>query len=155
LERFAPLLLLLAPGERALPANVEWFLARSRLEVAGGAVLVTQAPLAERTGAGAGRLRPAATARAGSDDPREWVTYSHAYRGEDGAWLLQYWFFYPFNDFHGLLSRRADPQAAPASGRQGGASRRRRSLGPPPSNASRRCHRAARPGVPSIRGTSS
>jgi hypothetical protein len=106
-ERFAPLLLL-APGERALPANVEWYLARSRLDIAGGPVLATQVFLAERTGADAGRLLPAATARAGTDDPREWVTYAHAYRSDDGAWLLQYWFFYPFNDFHGLFDHEGD-----------------------------------------------
>ena len=35
--------------------------------------------------------------RAGSADPRDWVTYVHVYPRVDGGVNIQYWFFYPYN----------------------------------------------------------
>ena len=54
------------------------------------------------------RLRPNLAARPGSPDRRDWVVYGHVYRGEDGGLLVQYWFFYPFNDFHVLFDHEGD-----------------------------------------------
>jgi hypothetical protein len=36
------------------------------------------------------------------------VTYGHLYPARDGGLLLQYWFFYPFNDSHYLFDHDAD-----------------------------------------------
>src|SRR5512146_475369 len=110
LARFAPVVILDA-GERALPASVDWYLARARLEPEPAPeVRVTQASLLadlERAlravGRRVARLRPNTAARPGSPDPRDWIVYGHVYRGEEGALLVQYWFFYPFNDFHVLF----------------------------------------------------
>ncbi len=112
LERFAPLVLL-APDERARPANVEWYLARARFEPRASSM--TQAALLGDRAAGPAahvpRLRPSAAARAGSPDPHDWVTYAHAYGASGGGLVLQYWFFYPFNDgrlLHALLDHEGD-----------------------------------------------
>jgi hypothetical protein len=116
LERFAPVVLL-APGERALPANVDWFLERAALDAAPApAPRMTQASLlgvdlaalARRVSGFRPRLRPTVAARAGSADPREWLAYGHVYPARDGGLLLQYWFFYPFNDFHLLFDHEGD-----------------------------------------------
>ena len=117
LQRFAPVVLL-APGERARPANVDWFLARARLDPEPGAeprLRVTQASLLGDWGAmlramnrGVARLRPHPAARPGSADPRDWITYGHVYRADGGGVLVQYWFFYPFNDAHWLFDHEGD-----------------------------------------------
>ena len=116
LQRFAPVVLL-APGERALPANVDWFLQRAGLDVEPAPrPRMTQASLlgfdwdalVRRFGREVARLRPHLDARPGSSDPRDWVAYGHVYRGQDGGILLQYWFFYPFNDFHLLFDHEGD-----------------------------------------------
>jgi hypothetical protein len=91
--RYAPAVVL-APGERNRPASTRWLLARiappgmSGQEV-GRALL-------------AGQLRLGGAAfsdevRAGSADPRDWVTYVHVYPRVDGGINVQYWFFYPYN----------------------------------------------------------
>ncbi len=116
LRRFAPLVLL-APGERALPANVDWFLARARIEAQPRQeARMTQAslvgawtvdtPMPRRRAAP--RLAPAREARAGSAEPRDWVTYAHVYAAEGGGTVLQYWFFYPFNDGRWLFDHEGD-----------------------------------------------
>jgi hypothetical protein len=115
LARHAPLVIL-APGERALPANVDWYLERARLEPdPAPEVRVTQASLLgdleaalRAMGRRVARLRPSLSARAGSEDPRDWVVYGHVYRGKHGGLLVQYWFFYPFNDFHVLFDLEGD-----------------------------------------------
>ena len=115
LARFAPVVIL-APGERALPANVDWYLARARLDPEPEPELrVTQASLLadfeaalRAVGRRVARLRPNLAARPGSPDRRDWVVYGHVYRGEDGGLLVQYWFFYPFNDFHVLFDHEGD-----------------------------------------------
>jgi hypothetical protein len=103
LDLYAPLVLL-ARGERALPAQVEWYLARSRLERPGRGAVVT----AKAGGREAPRLRPARSALGGSADPADWTVYGHVYRAADGGVLVQYWFFYPFNKFHGFGDHEAD-----------------------------------------------
>jgi hypothetical protein len=113
LARFAPLVLL-APGERAFPANVDWYLARSRLEQSPPELQVTQASLLGVAAAWSSkprravRLRPSLDARAGSRQPRDWTVYGHVYRGQGGDTLVQYWFFYPFNDFHWAFDHEGD-----------------------------------------------
>ncbi len=117
LHRFAPVVLL-APGERARPANVDWFLARASLGADGDRepkLRVTQASLLGDVDAvvravhrGVARLRPHRAARPGSADPHDWVTYGHVYRAEGGGVLVQYWFFYPFNDAHWIFDHEGD-----------------------------------------------
>src|SRR6266536_3666222 len=115
LARFAPLVLL-EPRERAMPANVDWYLARAQLEPdLRPEVHVTQASLlgnwdaALRTlGREVARLRPNHAARPGSPDPRDWIVYGHVYPAQDGGVLVQYWFFYPFNDFLAVFNHEGD-----------------------------------------------
>jgi Vacuolar protein sorting-associated protein 62 len=115
LARYAPVVIL-AHGERALPANVDWYLARARLDPDPAPELrVTQASLLgdfeaalRALGQRVARLRPNQAARPGSADPHDWVVYGHVYRGKDGGLLVQYWFFYPFNDFHVLFDHDGD-----------------------------------------------
>jgi len=107
LETYAPTVLL-APGERALPASVEWYLARSRLVAADGGTIVTAAFRSGGAAAEPARLRPTLAARAGSRSRGDWTAYGHVYRAADGGILLQYWFFYAFNDFHGFGDHDAD-----------------------------------------------
>jgi hypothetical protein len=115
LERFAPLVLL-APGERALPANVDWFLARVRLDPdRRPGPLVTQASLLGDLGAllegasrRAARLRPEPRARAGSGDPRDWVVYGRVKGARGGGLLVQYWFFYAYNECYVLFDHDGD-----------------------------------------------
>ncbi|HET6438393.1 MAG TPA: Vps62-related protein [Anaeromyxobacter sp.] len=100
---FAPLVLL-APGEDALPANVQWYLARSRLEqpVERGLKAAGLSP------AKPARLRPFPQARGGSKDPADWTIYGHVFPASGGGILVQYWFFYAFNAFHGFGDHEAD-----------------------------------------------
>jgi Vacuolar protein sorting-associated protein 62 len=115
LARFAPVVIL-APGERALPANVDWYLSRARLDPEPTpAPRVTQASLLadletalRAVGRRVARLRPNRAARPGSPDPRDWVVYGHVYPAARGGVLVQYWFFYPFNDFHVLFDHDGD-----------------------------------------------
>lgn len=103
LDLYAPLVLL-APGERALPASAEWYMARARVMPERAGVVVT----ASTRSRDLPRLKPARSALGGSADPADWTTYGHAYRAADGGVLLQYWFFYPFNKFHGVGDHEAD-----------------------------------------------
>jgi hypothetical protein len=115
LERFAPTVLL-APGERALPANVDWYLARAQLDPDPEPELqVTQASLLgdwdavlRRMHRQVARLKPNPAARPGSADERDWVVYGHVYPAKGGGQNVQYWFFYPFNDFHWLFDHEGD-----------------------------------------------
>jgi hypothetical protein len=104
LDLYAPVVLL-APGERALPAQVEWYLARSRLVEPEGGGAVIPARLGGRQ---APRLKPAPGALGGSADPADWTAYGHVYRAADGGVLVQYWFFYAYNQFHGFGDHEAD-----------------------------------------------
>lgn len=115
LARFAPVVIL-DRDERALPANVDWYLARARLDPEpAAAVRVTQASLladveaaVRAVGRSVARLRPNTAARPGSPDPADWIVYGHVYPGRRGGLLVQYWFFYPFNDFHVLFDHEGD-----------------------------------------------
>jgi hypothetical protein len=112
LERFAPVVLL-HPSEAARPGGADWLLSRSDLEAAPGRQRVLAAALLgsfawRRPPDPEARLRPRAAARAGSADPRDWETYGHAFRADDGGVLLQYWFFYPFNDAYGFFDHEGD-----------------------------------------------
>jgi hypothetical protein len=118
LARFAPIVLL-APGERALPANVDWYLAR--VGEGGGGARPATAPLAgeatllgnwdaflREMGRQVARLRPNLAARPGSPNPSDWTIYGHVYPAKGAGVLVQYWFFYPFNDFHVIFDHEGD-----------------------------------------------
>jgi VPS62-like protein len=121
LARFAPVVLL-SPGERALPANVEWYLARaggggsgSGATTGAEAAQPAQATLLRgwdaflrEVGRSVERLRPHPAARPGSQDSRDWTVYGHVYPAQGAGVLVQYWFFYPFNDFHVLFDHEGD-----------------------------------------------
>ncbi|BDG02165.1 hypothetical protein [Anaeromyxobacter oryzae] len=119
LERHAPVVLL-APTEEALPASAEWLLARAEIETAPGrpprimeasvlgavgALVARAVPGLDEPGA---RLRVERAARAGSPDPAVWTVYGHAYRAAGGGILLQYWFFYAFNDAFWAFDHEGD-----------------------------------------------
>jgi hypothetical protein len=101
-----------------LPANVDWYLARARpdpeLEPGAGSLMAKASVLGDwdallrEVGRQVARLRPNLAARPGSSDPRDWVVYGHVYPARDGGVLVQYWFFYPFNDFHVLFDHEGD-----------------------------------------------
>jgi hypothetical protein len=84
-SRYAPTVVL-APDETHRPASIAWLLGRVTLP-----------------GDGFG-----SQVRAGSGDPRDWVTYVHVFPRPDGRIELQYWFFYPFNDGPLLLDHEGD-----------------------------------------------
>ncbi len=121
LQRFAPVVIL-APGESALPANVDWYLARAVLDPVPAPKLAFTRGLGINQAALLGdwfailrkerrepaTLRPGVAARPGSSDPRDWVVYGHVYSAQNGDWLLQYWFFYPFNDGHFFFDHEGD-----------------------------------------------
>jgi hypothetical protein len=115
LARYAPLVLL-HPTEPALPASTDWLLARAELEPAAPGprprvlaasvlgLLSWPKPVEDP----AARLHPRAVDRAGSPDPANWVVYGHALPADGGGVLLQYWFFYPFNDGYGVFDHEGD-----------------------------------------------
>lgn len=121
LERHAPIVLL-APTEQALPASTDWLLARASIESAPGpgqsprvmqasilgavGVLVARAvPGIDEPGA---RLHLARGARAGAAERSVWTVYGHAYRADGGGIVLQYWFFYAFNDAFWAFDHEGD-----------------------------------------------
>jgi hypothetical protein len=79
--RFAPAVIL-DPQEVNRPASIGWLLSR----IGGVARLA------------ADRGRFPTEVRAGSADPRDWVTYVHVYPRTDGHINVQYWFFYTYNE---------------------------------------------------------
>jgi hypothetical protein len=81
---YAPLVILHG-DDSARPASVAW--------------LVARAPQLS------GYSR---TARRGSSDASDWVTYVHVFPSSDGGVLVQYWFFYPFNDGPFIFDHEAD-----------------------------------------------
>jgi Vacuolar protein sorting-associated protein 62 len=90
---YAPAVVL-APAERNRPASPPWLLAR----------IAPPGTSAEDLGRSllAGRFELGGAdfpdeVRAGSGDPRDWVTYVHVYPRVDGGINVQYWFFYPYN----------------------------------------------------------
>jgi len=114
LARYAPVVLLHAT-EPARPGSTDWLLARADLEPAPGprrrvlaasilGVLAWPKPVEDP----AARIHPNAQARAGSRDPADWIAYGHAYPAAGGGVLLQYWFFYPFNDAYGVFDHEGD-----------------------------------------------
>ena len=114
LTRYAPLVLL-HPTEPALPASTAWLLARSELEPAPGprprvlaasvlGLLSWPKPVEDP----AARLHPHGVDHSGSGDPADWVVYGHAYPAAGGGVMLQYWFFYAFNDAYGLFDHEGD-----------------------------------------------
>ena len=114
LARYAPLVLL-HPSEPALPASTDWLLARSELEPAPGprprilaasilGLLSWPKPVEDP----AARLHPRGADHAGSAQPADWVVYGHAYPASGGGVMLQYWFFYAFNDAYGVFDHEGD-----------------------------------------------
>jgi hypothetical protein len=114
LARYAPLVLL-HPSEPAMPASTDWLLARAELEPAPGprprilaasvlGLLSWPKPVEDP----AARLHPRAVDHAGSRHPGDWVVYGHAFPAEGGGVVLQYWFFYPFNDGYGVFDHEGD-----------------------------------------------
>ena len=79
--RFAPAVIL-DPQEANRPASIGWLLSR----IGGVGHLA------------ADRGSFPAEVRAGSADPRDWVTYVHVYPRTDGRINIQYWFFYTYNE---------------------------------------------------------
>ena len=93
-DRYAPVVILDA-REHNRPASIDWLLAR--VAPPGSApVGLVQGLLAGRFQIGGHEFSDAV--RAGSSDPRDWVTYVHVYPRTDGGISLQYWFFYTYND---------------------------------------------------------
>jgi hypothetical protein len=114
LQRFAPVVLL-HPTEEALPASTGWLLARSDLEPATGprprvlaASVLGLVGWPKPVEDPAARLHPLPGTHAGSADRSEWTVYGHAFPAEGGGVLLQYWFFYAFNDAYGLFDHEGD-----------------------------------------------
>jgi hypothetical protein len=98
--RYAPIVVL-DPTDRYRPASVDWLLVRLPAQ--------SRSPR-ERLEAAFGGPRASFLEawRAGSPDPRDWVTYLHVYPRVDGGINLQYWFFYPYNDGAVLFDHDAD-----------------------------------------------
>jgi hypothetical protein len=114
LARYAPLVLL-HPTEAALPASTGWLLARSDLEPAPGprqqilaASVLGLVRWPKPVEDPAARLHLKDGARVGSPDPTQWTVYGHAFPAEGGGILLQYWFFYAFNDAYGAFDHEGD-----------------------------------------------
>lgn len=117
LERFAPVVLL-HPTEPVRPSSAEWLLARADLEPAPGpgarvmqasilgalSSLVVPPAIEDPTA----RIRPFHGALGGSADPRDWEVYGHALPAPRGGVILQYWFFYPFNDAFWAFDHEGD-----------------------------------------------
>lgn len=86
LERYSPTVVL-AADEPSYPASISWL--RERIDIGSST-------------SGWGLLAPAKAfdreTRQGSQDPRDWVMYGHAFPLEQGGVALQYWFWYPRND---------------------------------------------------------
>ncbi len=80
---YAPLVYL-DRDEPNLPASTQWIRARVRLPFDPDPVDGRKAYIATRL-------------RAGSRDPRDWVTYAHVYSRKDGGIDMQYWFYFPYN----------------------------------------------------------
>ncbi len=114
LARFAPVVLL-DPAEPALPGSTDWLLARSDLEPAPGprprvlaAAVLGVVSWPKPVEDPAARLHPRPAARRGSSDPADWIAYGHVYPADGGGVLLQYWFFYAFNDAYGVFDHEGD-----------------------------------------------
>jgi hypothetical protein len=114
LARYAPLVLL-HPSEAALPTSTDWLIARAQLEPAPGprprvlaasvlGLLSWPKPVEDP----AARLHPRSADHGGSRDPRDWVVYGHVFPAEGGGVVLQYWFFYAFNEAYGLFDHEGD-----------------------------------------------
>jgi len=114
LRRHAPVVLLHAT-EEALPASTDWLLARADLEPAPGPrprVLAASVlglvgwpkPVEDPQA----RLHLRDGSHSGSAHPADWTVYGHAFPAADGGILLQYWFFYAFNDAYGLFDHEGD-----------------------------------------------
>ena len=114
LGQYAPVVVL-HPTEPALPASTDWLLARSDLEPAPGprprvlaasvlGLLSWPKPVEDP----AARLHPHAPDHAGSRNPGDWVVYGHAFPADGGGVVLQYWFFYAFNDAYGVFDHEGD-----------------------------------------------
>lgn len=87
-RRYAPVLVL-AEGEKMLPASVDWLLERL-----GSRVRSDEAPPR-----GFHLSRFDGRVPHGSRDARDWKTYVHVYRSKDARRIyVQYWFFYPYDD---------------------------------------------------------
>ena len=124
-EKYAPVIYH-AAGELNLPANVDWFLARTSLwfydracnlkeRIAEGPsqnflVAQTHGPscgAADTVSSAGTRSREkhrtffladvAPEDRRGCPDPQQWTTYYHAYANDRGGTTLQYWRFYAYN----------------------------------------------------------
>jgi hypothetical protein len=83
------------PREQNRPASIDWLLARVAPR-GSAAAAAAKGLLAGTFEIGGSEFSD--DVRAGSPDPRDWVTYVHVYPRIDGGINLQYWFFYPYND---------------------------------------------------------
>jgi hypothetical protein len=87
-DRFAPVVIL-HPQDGTRPASIPWLLSHFG------------SPRAAQNGLPVGL-------RAGSSDPRDWVTYVHVYPRTDGDINVQYWFFYAYNQAPAIFNHDAD-----------------------------------------------
>jgi hypothetical protein len=97
LQRHAPIALL-ADDEPALPSSVAWV--RRRAGLGGERVRFMGIAASPRTFGD--------EVRRGSARCEDWTVYGHAYRREGGGVVLQYWFYYPFNDAYGWFDHDSD-----------------------------------------------
>lgn len=86
-RRFAPVVVL-HRDDPFRPASVAWLQSRLRTRLAEGMEIPRQA-------------------RTGSSRPEDWVCYVHAYPSAAGV-MLQYWFYYPYNDGPFVLDHDSD-----------------------------------------------
>lgn len=100
-RKYAPIVLL-DEGDACRPSSIAWL--SDRVE------LVSPTAAIARAGAPAPPAPPApfpAEVRRGAD-PSDWTTYVHAFPRADGGVMLQYWFFYPYNDGPGPFDHEGD-----------------------------------------------
>lgn len=87
LARYSPIALV-AQDDPSLPASIDWLRSREELHLDGPRVFGALVP----------RRQFSDDTRRGSAATADWTVYGHAYAGENGDLILQYWFYYPFND---------------------------------------------------------
>jgi hypothetical protein len=97
LARYAPDALL-SPDDPSKPASIEWLRARQELALDGPRLFGVLVP---------GRRFDAETRR-GSPDPSDWVVYGHSFPRFDGGVVLQYWFYFPYNDGPFVFDHESD-----------------------------------------------
>lgn len=106
-RRFAPAVIL-DREDWNRPASVPWLLARAELP----SEARVHATFAGMVGPSSAKQEPgapfSAPVRRGSDDPDDWTCYAHVFPRAGGGTLIQYWFFYPYNDGPLLFDHEGD-----------------------------------------------